>query len=426
MRRSVSFLALLFATALAPGAKAQLILPKAQAPAAAPAAKQEPATAPASSPRKLEYELTVPGDKPWFDTGVDIAEGDRLAFTADGKIRYALEKDSGPEGLPRGWRDLLRSLPVNEAGGGALIARIGEGEAIRAFLVGQSREIVAPRGGRLFLGVNQQAAEQSSGSFHVRLRIQPGGATPPAGAVRPAATAAAGAVAPQAAAGLVEKDAAARPGATAAKPVAETPVSPGLASLPAAFLQQVPRRVADQAGNPGDMVNFLILGPAEKMQEAFRSAGWVQVDRSPREAVLHGLLATLSKQAYTQLPMSELYLFGRPQDFGFARADPVSVVTTRHHLRLWKAPFELNGQTVWVGAATHDVGLDRDNRNGGVTHRIDPAVDTERDFVRDSLLDTGLFRGSALASPADPLLEAHTATGGTFHSDGRVLVLTLK
>jgi hypothetical protein len=124
--------------------------------------------------------------------------------------------------------------------------------------------------------------------------------------------------------------------------------------------------------------------------------------------------------------MSELYLFGRAQDFGYARADPVAVIATRHHLRLWKAPFEVDGQTVWAGAATHDMGFEEDQRNGKITHKIDPAVDDERAFVASSLQETGQVLGESYLEPADPVQEARTATGGSFHSDGRVLVIALR
>ena len=108
-------------------------------------------------------------------------------------------------------------------------------------------------------------------------------------------------------------------------------------------MARVPRRIADEQGDPGDMVNFLIVGEEESMKKAFDAAGWVLVDRTKRDAVIHGLIATLSKQSYVEVPMSELYLFGRPQDFGFAHAEPFAVAASRHHLRVWKAPFTVQG-----------------------------------------------------------------------------------
>jgi hypothetical protein len=149
------------------------------------------------------------------------------------------------------------------------------------------------------------------------------------------------------------------------------------------------------------------------------------VDADVAGTVLHGILESISKESYLTMPMSLLYLFGRPQDYGWARAEPIKVVASRNHLRIWKAPFDVQGQTLWIGAATHDVGFERDNRNDGVTHKIDPDIDLERDYVEKTLVSTGLISEVAHVLPKDALKEAKTATGGSFHSDGRVLVLKL-
>jgi hypothetical protein len=83
------------------------------------------------------------------------------------------------------------------------------------------------------------------------------------------------------------------------------------------------------------------------------------------------------------------------------------------------------GSTLWVGAATHDIGFERDQRNNGMTHKIDPNVDAEREYVEKTLAATGLVAEFGYVLPDDPVREAKTATGGSFYSDGRVLVLKL-
>src|SRR5262245_55447640 len=80
---------------------------------------------------------------------------------------------------------------------------------------------------------------------------------------------------------------------------------------------------------------------------------------------------------------------------------------------------------LWVGAATHDIGFERDQRTNGVTHRIDPDIDLERDYVQKTLASTGLVVEISHFLPENPLKEAKTATGGSFHSNGQVLVLRL-
>jgi hypothetical protein len=191
------------------------------------------------------------------------------------------------------------------------------------------------------------------------------------------------------------------------------------------LFEKIPRRIADKAGNPGDMVNFLILGSETAMQNVFTAAGWVKVDSDVQNTILHGLISSLSKESYLAMPMSPLYLFGRSQDYGWAHAEPIDVVRSRNHLRIWKGAFTVDGETLWVGAATHDIGFERDERNNGLTHKIDPDIDLERDYVEKTLCGTGLVTQVFHFLPRNPMQEANTATGGSFHSNGQVLVLRL-
>jgi hypothetical protein len=341
-----------------------------------------------SSGRKLSYELNVSGDRPWTDTAIEVAAGDRVTISSEGALNFATDNIAAkatPDGLPRSWREVITALPVNAAGIGALIGRVGNADVEVPFLVGTRKEIAVPRTGKLFLGVNEPVDQTGQGAYKVRVQIVPAAATAPRAAAPPL-------------------------------------------QLPADLFDRVPRRIADKNGNAGDMVNFVMVGPEESMQRAFTDAGWVQVDKTKAEAAIHAVLSTYSKKAYTEMPMSELYLYGRPQDFGFARAEPVQVVQSRHHLRVWKAPFDIDGQPVWVGAATHDIGFEHDNRGQGVlaiTHKIDPDIDQEREFVAQTLNATGDVTRISKMTPSDPLKDARTATGGTFHSDGQVLLIQL-
>jgi hypothetical protein len=340
-----------------------------------------------SGKKRISQEIQLTGEESWLDSGIDIQAGERVLITAAGKLRYADAKgDNGPEGLSRGFKDLLRVLPFNEAGRGALIGRIGDKDTAQPFLIGARRDVVAPVSGRLSVGINQTDNDTGEGTFAVRIEVYAteGGAAP-----------------------------------AVAKQVNSLP------GIDNKLFAKIPRQIGDKEGNPGDMVNLLILGSESAMQSVFTTAGWVKVDSDVKGTVLHGILDSISKESYLTMPMSQLYLFGRPQDYGWAHAEPISVVKTRNHLRIWKAPFQLNGATLWVGAATHDVGFERDQRNNGVTHKIDPDIDLERDYVEKTLTSTGLVAEIMHFLPDNPLQEAKTATGGTFHSNGQVLILKL-
>lgn len=337
--------------------------------------------------KRLSQEVQLTGDDSWIDSGVDVQAGEHVLITATGKLRYADAKDdSGPEGLARGFKDLLRVLPFNAAGRGALIGRIGDQDTAQPFAVGARRDVVAPVSGRLSVGINQTTSDTGDGNYAVRIEVY-----------------------------VLE-------GGTARVVARQVHSLPGIDND---LFSKLPRRISDKQGNAGDMVNFLVLGSEEAMQRVFTTAGWVKVDANVEATVLQGVIDSLSKESYLTMPMSPLYLFGRPQDYGWAHAEPISVVKTRNHLRIWKASFEVEGKMLWVGAATHDIGFERDQRNNGVTHKIDPDIDLERDYVEKTLASTGLVTEIAHFLPDNPMKEAKTATGGTFHSNGQVLILKL-
>ena len=165
----------------------------------------------------------------------------------------------------------------------------------------------------------------------------------------------------------------------------------------------LPRRINDQFNNLGDMVNFVIVGSQQQMQSSLEAATWNVADKDSKESALKAVLQTYQKKDYLSMPMSQLYLYGRVQDFGFEMAEPFAVVASRHHFRIWKAPFTWNGETVWVGAGTHDIGFEKDQRNGKVTHKIDPAVDGERDNIGASLQKADKVKTATYYLPPDPV-----------------------
>ena len=351
-----------------------------------------------SSNRSLEVD--VPAAVEWVDTNIDVHGGAKLRFTATGQITYPVDQSYGgktrtagtfgPNGLQRGWADLIHQYAVGDAGHGALIGRIGSDGYAQAFLIGESKEYDVPVAGRVFVGINQSMSEASSasGKFQVKIEILEEGS---ADAV-----------------------------------TAGGPSDARVEGITADLLGKIPRRVSDPSGKPGDMVNVLIVGTQDEMVQVFTAAGWVQVDKSVGNTAMNALMDSLEKKDYLTMPMSTLFLFDRPQDYGFAHAEPVRVAMSRNHLRVWKSPYEVDGRQLWCVAATHDIGFERDQRNNGVTHKIDPAIDGEREYVDGTLSGTGLVIQRDHATPADPLTTAKTATGGEFHSDGRIVVLVLK
>jgi hypothetical protein len=421
-----------------------------------------------------DYSFTISTAQPWTDTGVDLQTGDVL------QIHSSPGETCDPAGVSGG---PSTGLPVVSAPAGALIARLQpQGVPV---LVGSGKQLKVEEPGHLFLGVNTAGAPPCSGNFAVKIHIAAAAAptVPAAGnsltansttanpPVSASSSASASATTPASSSTDTQKAASAQDvksklasaaqvflagqfgtGATPSPTSSSSVVPAGSdvaspASAPAAAtttpvalkvssgkldsgleknIDGLPRRVNDEFQNQGDMVNFVLVGSEQQVKDALDAAGWRIADTDNKEAVLKAVLETYQKKDYLQIPMSTLYLFGRKQDYGYELAQAYSVVASRHHFRIWKAPVTWNGQTMWVGAGTHDIGFEKDQRNGSVTHKIDPAVDGERDNIGQTLQASGKAKSLSYYLPPDPVQGAKNATGGGYHSDGRILVILLQ
>src|SRR4029077_14101943 len=135
---------------------AQLVRQDTSPPVQSGEARKQPPT----GKRRISQEVQITGDQVWSETGIDVQPDKHIVVTATGKLRYAdAKEDNGPDGISRGFKDLLRVLPFNGAGRGALIGRIGEAEIAQPFLLGAHRDVVAPVGGRLDIGINQDSED---------------------------------------------------------------------------------------------------------------------------------------------------------------------------------------------------------------------------------------------------------------------------
>jgi len=103
--------------------------------------------------RKSKYTIKVDG-KSWVDTGVSVNAGDQMTFSADGNMQSVDGRKFAPDGVDRGWKDMLRQFPLDSAKAGSLLGRISDNPGAVPFLIGASSKLVAPQSGHLFVRAN--------------------------------------------------------------------------------------------------------------------------------------------------------------------------------------------------------------------------------------------------------------------------------
>ena len=379
-----------------------------------------------SAQQGTEHVLTVGEDGDWTDTGIPLEPGNELhievanpvSSTTASRCQAAIPENPT---TPR--------LRISSAPASALIAKLAANA--QPFPVVENRNISISEAGHLYLAANNVDQCQATS---VKVHVGPSTGTIVKNKL---ASAAQIWLSGQFGAGSPTSSTATTPSSNTSGMnnggTASAEVTPG-SNIPSApldsqlrsVIDQAPRRVSDQFNNSGDMVNFVIVGSQQQLEKALAAANWHVADTSNADAITKAIEMTRQNKDYVQMPMSVLYLFGRAQDFGYEQAEPYAVVASRHHFRIWKAPFTFKGEPVWLGAGTHDIGFEKDQRNGSVTHKIDPDVDLERQNIGESLQKTGRVQTASAYLPPDPVQSARNATGGGYHSDGRILVIILK
>lgn len=198
------------------------------------------------------------------------------------------------------------------------------------------------------------------------------------------------------------------------------PSPPGIVSEPLWLLSTIQPLQTSFAGTgrDADITNLLFVGSKQQLQQAFRAAGWNSTDPLTTRSVMKVYGAMTRRSSYRTAPVSTILLEGKSPDFVFQKS--FNTIAKRHHIRIWRRPERLMGEEVWTGAATHDIGIQLGAASLSFTHKIDPAVDTERTKIINDLSFAGCTERVDLI---DRPLESFP---GDVTTDGQLAAITLR
>ncbi|MBB3268667.1 hypothetical protein FHW79_006342 [Azospirillum sp. OGB3] len=127
----------------------------------------------------------------------------------------------------------------------------------------------------------------------------------------------------------------------------------------------------------GDPLNLVIVGGLDDAFPALVRRGWRPTEEKWSGSIWRMVTSALSQERYSYAPVSDLYLFGRPQDLALQKAR--DNIHQRNHLRLWLSPMRYHGKPVWAGQISRDIGSRLTIHTPTfTTHKIDPDVDEAR------------------------------------------------
>jgi hypothetical protein len=194
----------------------------------------------------------------------------------------------------------------------------------------------------------------------------------------------------------------------------------------ALWLEQQPRCTGNARGTlEGDPLNLVIVGDRASILECLGS--WDETESLTLGTAWKTAKAFVLESQYRYSPVSPLYLGGREQDLALQRAR--LSLNQRLHLRLWTTGVRLDGQPVWIGQVSRDIGVRFTPRTWNLTtHQIDPDVDEARDYVLNDLLIAGRVARLGFVpgvQAATAVAPRHNLTGDPYFTDGLRAVAVL-
>lgn len=187
-------------------------------------------------------------------------------------------------------------------------------------------------------------------------------------------------------------------------------------------LARLPRHTSTAKGRQGDAVNVAVIGTEEELHRTLAAAGWYAADPITLKTSLRIAADVVLRKPYAHAPVSDLYLWGRKEDAAFEQ--PVGKSPKqRHHVRFWRsAEVDNHGKPLWVGAATFDERVEISRTTLGVTHKIAPAIDLERNKLVNDAIRTGMLDGYYWVDQFHPNPEGRNGGGDRYVTDRRLAI----
>jgi hypothetical protein len=187
-------------------------------------------------------------------------------------------------------------------------------------------------------------------------------------------------------------------------------------------LTECPRHTTTAHGRQGDAVNVAFIGSEQDLHHALAAAGWYAADPITMRTSVRIAADVVLRKPYAHAPVSDLYLWGRKQDAAFEQ--PVgNSPKQRHHVRFWRAEaMDRDGHPLWLGAATYDERVEISRTAGGVTHKISPDIDRERNKLVGDAIRAGTLDGYYWVDAFHRNAEGRNGGGDPYFTDRRLAV----
>lgn len=208
--------------------------------------------------------------------------------------------------------------------------------------------------------------------------------------------------------------------------IAEETIKITEADIPQKLFVNFPKTSENITGKAMEPINIIVIASEAELDRAFRQAGWNKADPITFKNGLKIIKSFFLKMPYPTEPGVPTFWDTMPNDFAYEKHTAKQTIKEREHIHFWKTPFVLNNQKrVWLATAHFDKGIKLISGIIIPNHVIDPAIDKERDRVKEDLINSGLVKLIQNFQIVEPTLGKNQG-GDQFFTDGQAYLIFLK
>jgi len=175
----------------------------------------------------------------------------------------------------------------------------------------------------------------------------------------------------------------------------------------------LPRTTQTLAGAERQPLNLLILGSRKCLQQGLERAGWSQSDAISASATLRLLKSVILREEYASAPFAPAFYNSAPHAYGYARTVNERELRPHLHLRAWETDYDTYVGRLFTATVSYDT-----RTRWGISHSIDPSIDTQRNNLLRDLLRAGAVSSYQLL-PFTPRIPDEIEAGTAYRTDGK-------
>jgi len=185
------------------------------------------------------------------------------------------------------------------------------------------------------------------------------------------------------------------------------------------FLDDQLKYTQTLTGQKQEPLSFIILADNDnELVKSFYDSGWFLADQADMASMAKLAQAAFLQKTYPAAPMTPSFWNSQVHNFGFEKPTQSNNVRERHHARFWKTNYITpDKKQIYVGTASLDIGL-----KWGVTHKINPDIDTEREFLLNDLIKIGAVADWQKQKFVESKL-GQNFSGDLFFTDGQIYII---